>query len=394
MRAQVLAGLLTAVCVTIATCGGDSPTEPAPVCSFAISPATAAFGADGGTATVTVTAASGCTWSSSASAAWIGVSAGASGTGTGTLSYTVAENSAAEPRNGTLTIAGQSHSVTQEGKPQTICTYELTPDHADFEARGGSGTFAIATTGACAWTATSNAAWLQVTEGAQGTGPGTVAFRLTGNGDLTARTAVISVADRSFTVRQGGDTPTLCDYTVAPVDLSACMPSSTLTTRVTTQASCEWRATPNVSWLTLVSGSSGSGSGVITIRLSDNYDAPRDGVVMVRWPTPTAGQNVRVAQAGCLYAVSRSAISIAAGGGSASFDVLQQSVPNSCGGATQDRCIWTAVSDVPWITITSSMPRSGDNPVAFTVAANVGAIARVGRITVRDKIVIVTQAGQ
>jgi hypothetical protein len=116
--------------------------------------------------------------------------------------------------------------------------------------------------------------------------------------------------------------------------------------------------------------------------------------VKVRWPTPTAGQNVRVAQAGCFYSVSRASISFTAGGGSATFDVLQQSDPITCGGATQDRCVWTAQSNVPWITITSSMPRSGDNPVAFTVAANTGPAAREGRITVRDKVVVVTQAGQ
>jgi hypothetical protein len=54
--------------------------------------------------------------------------------------------------------------------------------------------------------------------------------------------------------------------------------------------------------------------------------------------------------------------------------------------------MWSAVSDVPWITITGSMPRSGDNPVTFTVAPNTGA-ARTGRITVRDKVVVITQTG-
>ena len=127
---------------------------------------------------------------------------------------------------------------------------------------------------------------------------------------------------------------------------------------------------------------------------SDNYDAPRAGTVMVRWPTPTAGQNIHVTQAGCRYAVSRSDISIAAAGGTASFDVIQQSDPNTCGSATQDRCVWTAQADVSWITIAGSMPRSGDNPVSFAVAANDGASARVGRIAVRDKIVVVTQAGR
>ena len=127
---------------------------------------------------------------------------------------------------------------------------------------------------------------------------------------------------------------------------------------------------------------------------SDNYDAPREGIIMVRWPTPTAGQNIRVAQAGCLYAVSRSAFSIASSGGSSSFEVYQESEPNTCGGPLQDRCVWTAQPDVPWITITSSMPRSGDNRVSFTVATNDGSASRVGRITVRDKVVVITQAGR
>jgi hypothetical protein len=87
---------------------------------------------------------------------------------------------------------------------------------------------------------------------------------------------------------------------------------------------------------------------------------------MVRWPTPTAGQNIRVMQAGCVYAVSRDAISVGAAGGTSTFDVLQQSQPTSCGGPLQDRCVWT-------------------NPTAA---------ARTGRVRVRDKTVTITQTGQ
>ena len=115
---------------------------------------------------------------------------------------------------------------------------------------------------------------------------------------------------------------------------------------------------------------------------------------MVRWSTPTAGQNIRVAQAGCRYAVSRTAISMVAAGGPGTFDVIQQSDPTTCGGATQDRCMWTARSQVSWITITSSMPRSGDDPVAFTVAANDSTAPRAGTIVVRDQVVTITQAGK
>jgi len=56
--------------------------------------------------------------------------------------------------------------------------------------------------------------------------------------------------------------------------------------------------------------------------------------------------------------------------------------------------VWTAQSNVPWITITGSMPRAGDNPVAFVVASNDASVTRVGTITVRDKAVVITQAGR
>jgi hypothetical protein len=116
--------------------------------------------------------------------------------------------------------------------------------------------------------------------------------------------------------------------------------------------------------------------------------------VRVRWPTPTAGQNVRVSQAGCAYAVSKTAMDFGASGGQGTFDVIQQSTPYTCGGPLQNACIWSAVSDVPWIVITSSMPRAGDDRVGFTVAPNDSPSPRTSRITVRDKVVVVTQSGR
>ena len=183
-------------------------------------------------------------------------------------------------------------------------------------------------------------------------------------------------------------------YSVAPVDVNLCMAGGNVTTTVTTQPNCSWTASPDASWLNVSSGSSGTGTAVVTVTVPSNYDAPRTATIQVRWPTPTLGQNVRIAQAGCRYAVSKTAIGFAAVGGSGTFDVIQQSDPTECGGATQDQCVWSATADVSWITITSIMPRSGDNPVAFTVVANAGADARVGTISVRDKVVLITQSGK
>jgi hypothetical protein len=83
---------------------------------------------------------------------------------------------------------------------------------------------------------------------------------------------------------------------------------------------------------------------------------------------------------------------VPATGADGSFDVLQMAQPNVCGGPTQDRCVWTAVSGDPWITVLSSMG-VGDGRVSFRVAANDGPSSRTGTITVRDKVFQITQMG-
>jgi hypothetical protein len=305
----------------------------------------------------------------------------------------VAANADAADRTGTLTIAGQSVAVRQEA---ASCAIEISPASASFGKDGASGAFSVSAAAQCEWTARSNASWLTVTAGGEGRGNGAVSYSLERNRDLASRTAGITVGGRTFEVTQAADTAPapICDYSVSPVEFTPCMSAGfDLVATVTTQQGCTWTAEPDAPWISIVSGRTGSGSGTVAFRVTDNYDAPRQSIVKVRWPTVTAGQNVRVLQAGCLYAVSPGAISIAAGGGPGRFDVLQQSVPNTCGGATQDRCTWTAHASVPWITVTTTMPQTGDNPVSFTVAPNPTTAARGGTITVRDKVVQVTQAG-
>ena len=258
---------------------------------------------------------------------------------------------------------------------------------------GGTGTVSVGAAGPCAWTAASSASWLTITSGTQGSGNGAVSFAVARNLETTERRASLTVAGRTIDIVQAGDTGG-CQYSVVPVELNVCMSvPSELTTAITTQAGCPWTATAGAPWLTVVAGQSGSGPGSVRFRVSDNYDAPRDAPVQVRWPTPTAGQNVRVFQAGCLYAVSRAAITLPAAGGASTFDVFQQSVPNTCGGATQNACVWAAEADVPWITITTPMPTTGDNRVSFTAAPNTTGAARTGNIRMRDKAVVVTQGG-
>lgn len=100
---------------TTHTAATNVPTDCGGTCTFSLSPTSASQPAGGATANVSVTAGAGCSWSAVSNAAFITITAGANGTGSGTLTYTVAANTASTSRTGTLTIAGQTFTVTQAG---------------------------------------------------------------------------------------------------------------------------------------------------------------------------------------------------------------------------------------------------------------------------------------
>jgi hypothetical protein len=273
--------------------------------------------------------------------------------------------------------------------PTPDCTFSIDPAARAFGAAGGAGTFAIATAAGCTWIATASAAWIVIPGQTSGSGPGNVSYTVAAAGAPEARSGSITVADRQHAISQDSG---LCAYSVAPVEASPCMAAGTLTVALATESGCPWTARPAVPWLT-VSHAGGNGAATLRLSFTENYDAPRTGIVELRWPAITAGQNVRVLQAGCQYAVSRPSFSFSAAGGTGTFDVFQQSDPATCGGALQDRCVWTASSSAAWIRVTNGGPHAGDDRVDIVVDANATSQARTGVLTVRDQRVLISQAG-
>jgi Zn-dependent metalloprotease len=100
---------------TTHTAATDVPADCGGTCSFSINPTSASFAAAGGSASVTVTTAAGCNWTAVSNNSFITVTSGASGSGSGTVNYSVAANTGSLSRNGSLTIAGLTHSVSQAG---------------------------------------------------------------------------------------------------------------------------------------------------------------------------------------------------------------------------------------------------------------------------------------
>jgi hypothetical protein len=100
-------------------------------------------------------------------------------------------------RTGTLTIAGQTFTVTQASG----CTFTLNPATFNANKDGESGSFTVTTAGGCTWTAVSQDPWITVTSGASGTGNGTVQFTVARNGH-GARNGSILVNTVSFAIHQ------------------------------------------------------------------------------------------------------------------------------------------------------------------------------------------------
>jgi hypothetical protein len=167
-------------------------------CTFSISPGSQNVPYFGGPGAVAVNTSTGCTWTAASSIPWVRITAGQAGAGPGTVAFVVDETPSSLPRSGTVTIAGQTFTVAQEGG---ACTFVLSPPSAALGAGAGSGSFEVNTKEACTWSATSNDAWLRVTAGPSGSGDGTVSFSADANPG-PARTGSIVVAGRTFTVSQ------------------------------------------------------------------------------------------------------------------------------------------------------------------------------------------------
>jgi hypothetical protein len=173
-----------------------------PNCTYAVNPNAAAMAAAASYA-VAVTAPTGCTWTAATGANWIAVLGSASGSGDGWVAYSVAANSATAARTGTLSIAGLTLTVKQAAAP-----FAVNSTSASYPASGGTGKIAVsASTATAAWTATSAAGWIAITQGSSGKGSGTVSYSVAANTAATSRGGSITVAGLTVTVMQAARPP-------------------------------------------------------------------------------------------------------------------------------------------------------------------------------------------
>ena len=87
------------------------------------------------------------------------------------------------------------------------CSYSISPTSQSFGASSGSGTIDVTTGTSCNWTAVSNASWITITAGSNGTGDGTVNYSVAANKGTKSRIGTLTVAGQTFTVIQSVSPP-------------------------------------------------------------------------------------------------------------------------------------------------------------------------------------------
>ncbi len=276
--------------------GASSP--PPPSCTFALSAPSASFAAAGAHRQrrgSVGTAGAGCSWTAQSGAAWLTVTGGASGTAAGSVAYAVAASTATTARTGTLTIGGQTFTVSQAAASSTTgpCAVTLPVKTASFSASGGTGTLTVDAPAGCAWQASSGAGWIWESQPVSGTGNGTVTYTIIANTGA-ARTGVITVGGQTFTITQSGTSTTTGPCAVTLPVKTASFPSigGTGTLAIDAPAGCAWQASSGAGWIWESQPVNGTGTGTLGYTVIANTGAARTGVITV------GGQTFTVSQAG------------------------------------------------------------------------------------------------
>ena len=249
--------------------------------------------------TVTVTATAGCGWTATSNDSWITIFGGGSGAGNGTVLYSVAPNTGSGivfPRTGSLTVAGQTVTISQDGNLSGPCNFQITPSLQIMPAAGGHAVVTTYVSDSCSITRESvDESWIRIA-----TGFGAQMFySVDQNPGTTPRTASIRFRDNvtntivaTVTVLQDGAG---CATSISSRSQSFPASGGVGSVSVSAPNSCAWTASPIDSFITITSGSSGAGNGSLSYSVAANpFSLPRSGSMLI------SGQVFTVTQPGAV----------------------------------------------------------------------------------------------
>jgi Secretion system C-terminal sorting domain/Viral BACON domain len=236
-------------------------TQTGVSCNYSLSSSSQSFQSAGGSNSVTVNTGNGCNWSASTNCNWVTLNQ-TSGSGSGTVNYTVAANSTQIARTCTISVNGQTLTVTQMG---LSCNYSLNPTSQSFQSNASSGSVSVNTNNGCNWTASTDCNWVTLNSNL-GTGTGTVAYNMTANATQNTRTCNITVNGQTHTITQSGLN---CNYTLNAPSNTFQSSGGNGSVSITTNNGCSWSASTDCNWVTLTN-STGTNTGTIHYNVATN----------------------------------------------------------------------------------------------------------------------------
>jgi uncharacterized repeat protein (TIGR03803 family) len=184
-----------------------------------------------------------------------------------------------------------------------------------------------------------------------------------------------------FELTLGGNTN--CTFSIGSTNAVFDAAGGSNSVSVIASNGCTWTATNNNSFITIDSGSTGTGTGTVYYSVAANTTTN-----ILTGTMTIAGQTFTVTQSGastvgnCTFTLTATSVKLAAKGGSKNVRVKVQGT----------NCSWTAVSNDPFITITSGHSGTGNGKVVYTVPGNTNATALNGTMTIAGLTFTVNQA--
>ncbi len=141
---------------------------------------------------------------------------------------------------------------------------------------------------------------------------------------------------------------------------------------LTTSPGCLWNASSQAPWLTISANPNGVSSGTISFTAAPNAsNGPLTGKILVGNGTSSVLFTV-YEQAACSYTLSEPPfVTSPASGETMTVQVT-----------TQQNCVWSAVSNAAWLTVTSGAGGTGSGSFSWQAAQDTGSADRTGVINV------------
>ncbi len=189
-------------------------------------------------------------------------------------------------------------------------------------------------------------------------------FAYASGGSKTVRLTVTTTGgviqpqvSHTVTVQNTGTCNGGCTYAISPTSRSFSSAGGSGTISVSTQAGCSWTATESASWISITTGSSGSGSGTVSYQVDPNTGPARSASITVAGRTHTVTQAAGIV---CTYGLPVHSAVFDPSGGSGSFQV----------NTNDPSCPWFAANYANWVLVTNGASHTGPGPLTYTVAEN------------------------